>query len=290
MFFAALAVAEPIRAFFIGHSLMSDIPSMTRGLAMADGETEFSFRHQDIPGAPLRWQWQEKERESTFEPRFGGRYHLHLPQETYTHLIVTDSVPRGGEQLEAETVDYLGRFLAFAREHNPEVRVYYYETWHHLTSGTPDNSEYDTASPRRHLRWRQRLDADRAMWEDIVRRVNEAHPGAHPVRIIPGGQVLAAVHDAIEAGDIPEWSSINNIFGDEIHTNHYGKFIVALCHYAVLTGRSPVGLSGEIRDVWGNSYWDRRTWDGNTYPALRPETVRAVQKIVARVVFSADRN
>ncbi len=273
-----------IRAFYIGHSLTSDIPSMTKAVVESDGKTRFSFRHQDIPGAPLRWQWQEKDRKSDFEPQYGGRYHIHLPKGDFNVVVLTDSVPRGGEELEAETVDYLGRFTDFARKHRPDVRIYYYETWHHLTSGTPENSEYDTASPRRHLKWRERLDADKAMWEAIVRKINEKHPGEHPVRIIPSGQVLAAVHDAILKGEIPGWTKIGDLFSDEIHLNHYGKYIVALSHYAVLTGRTPVGLSADIKDVWGGKYWNTKTWDGHVYPPMKPETVAAVQKIVARVI------
>lgn len=285
---ATRASGDEIRAFYIGHSLTSDIPGMTRALVQSDGHTKFSFRHQDIPGAPLRWQWEEKDRKSDFEPQYGGRYHLHLPKGNFNVLVVTDSVPRGGPELEAETIDYLGRFVDFARQHQPDIRIYYYETWHHTTSGTPQNSEYDTASPRRTLKWRPRLDADKAMWEAIVREVNKKHPGKHPVKIIPAGQVLAAVYDAIAAGKIPGWKEIGDLFSDEIHLNHYGKYIVALTHYAVLTGRSPVGLPSEgLKDIWGGDYWDRKTWDGHIYPKPKPETVKAVQEIVARVIPAA---
>lgn len=273
-----------LRVFYIGHSLMSDIPSMTRALVLAVPGARFEFRHQDIPGAPLRWQWEEEDRASEFEPQFGGRYHLHLPDGGYTTLIVTDSVPRGGTELVDETVDYLGRFVDFARTHNPDIQIYYYETWHHLTSGTSRNSEYDTASPTRTLRWRARLDADRGMWDGIVERVNAAHPGAKPVLLIPVGRVLGAVHDALEAGRIPGWTRIEDLFGDEIHTNNYGKYVVSLVHYAVLTGRSPVGAPHRIRNIWGGEFWNTRHWDGKTYAEPSPETVRAVQEVVAEAL------
>lgn len=285
--FAALphSTAEPIRAFYIGHSLMSDIPGMTQAIANSEAKNSFSFRHQDIPGAPLRWQWGEKDRDSQFESQFGGRYHIHLPSGEFNVLVVTDSVPRGGKELEAETVDYLGRFVEFARKHNPDVRIYYYETWHSLTSGTAQNTKDDNASPNRRLKWRERIDADKKMWERIVAEVNRKHPGKYPVRIIPGGQALAAVADAIEAGKIPAWKSTADLFGDDIHTNHYGKYIVALTHYAVLTGRSPVGTDADLKDIWGGSYWGRKQWDGNTYRKPSPQTVRALQEIVAGVAL-----
>jgi hypothetical protein len=278
-----------IRAFYIGHSLSSDIPSMVKGLVDSEGREKFSFRYQDIPGAPLRWQWEEKDRKSEFEPHFGGRYHIHLPSGDFNVMVVTDSVPRGGAEMEAETIDYLGRFVDFARKANPDVRIYYYETWHHLTSGTPQRSEHDKSSPTRDLIWRQRVDADKPMWQRIVDSVNREHPGRYPVKIIPSGQVLAAVFDAIEAGKIPGWTSMRDIFSDDIHTNLYGKYVVALSHYAVLTGRSPVGLSADIKDVWGNVYWDRKFWDGTVYPRMSPETVKAVQQIVAGVIPATEK-
>ena len=285
----AQGTEKEIRAFYIGHSLMSDIPSMTKALAESGGHTKFTFRHQDIPGAPLRWQWGEKDRKADFEPQYGGRYHIHLPKGGFNVLVVTDSVPRGGKELEAETVEYLGRFVDFARKHNPEIQVYYYETWHHLTSGTPQNSEYDTASPRRNLTWRARLEADKKMWEDIVKEVNQKHPGKKPVKIIPTGQVMAAIHDAITAGKIPGWTKIEDIFSDEIHTNNYGKYIVALSHCAVLTGRSPVGLPIDIKDIWGGSYWDTKFWDGKTYPRPKEATIKAVQEIAAKALSTTEK-
>ncbi len=281
---ADTASGRDIRAFFIGHSLMSDIPGMTRALAESDGRTRFNFRHQDIPGAPLRWQWDAQSRRDEFEPQFGGRYHRHLPGGDYNVVVLTDSVPRGGPELEAETVDYLGRFVDFARRQRPEVRVYYYETWHQLTTGTPANDPNDARSPHRKLLWRARIDADAAMWERIVRRVNAAHPGATPVRIIPAGRVLGAVCDAIEAGKIPGWTKKEDLFADAIHTNLYGKYVVALVHTAVLTGRSPLTMPVDMKDVWGGPVWDRRHWDGRTYPKPRPETVKALREVVARAL------
>lgn len=273
-----------IRAFYVGHSLTSDVPSMVKGLADRNEQVKFSFRHQDIPGAPLRWQWEEKDRKSEFEPQYGGRYHLHLPGGNFNVMVLTDSVPRGGAEMEAETIDYLGRFVAFARSANPDIRIYYYETWHHLTSGTPQRSEYDKTSPNRDLAWRPRLDADKAMWQNIVDEVNRKHPGRYPVKIIPSGQVLAAVSDAIKVGKVPGWTSIRDIFGDDIHVNLYGKYVIALSHYAALTGRSPVGLNSDIKSIWGGAYWDTKFWDGKVYPRMKPETEKAIQEIVARVI------
>lgn len=256
---------------------------MTQALVQARG-IDFSFKHQDIPGAPLRWQWEEKDRQSEFEPTYGGRYHLELPKGQVNTLVLIDSVPRGSPDEVAETIEFLGRFVDFAREHRPDIRIFFSEPWHDLKSGSPEASEYDKSSPTRHLGWRERIDADAAMWDRMVQEVNEKHPGTHPVRMIPGARVLGALHDAIAAGKVPGWTKIEDVFSDAIHPNLYGRYVLALAYTAVLTGESPVGLPSDIRNVWGNPYWGFKFWDGSIYPAMDPATVTAVQEVVARAL------
>lgn len=275
------AVARDLSAFYIGHSLISDIPDMLKSIADSAPSTTFTFKEQFIPGAPLRWQW-DKVSEFKGEPMYRVRFDEALATGRYDVLVVTDSVPRGGKELEAETADYLARFAAAARKGNPATRVFYYETWHHITSGTPDNSPYDTASPRRTLRWRERLDADRPMWEAIVASANQQAPataGSPPIRIIPAGQALARFDDAVRAGKVPGFTDTRSFFDDEIHLNHHGKYLVACVHYAVLFGKSPVGLSFDVKGRWGHDYWDRAGWDGKTWQRPDPRAVRIMQEI-----------
>lgn len=275
--------------FFIGHSLMSEIPGMTKSLVEKNPRQRLGLRHQDIPGSPLRYHWDQKDRPDMGEPIYGGRYHVHLKSGEFDTLILTDSVPRGGAALEAETVDYLGRFADFARQHRPDIRIYYYETWHYLTSGTPANSPYDAKHPNRNLKWRERIDADVDMWGRIVKQVNDSRPGSPAIQIIPGGSILAAVSDAIDAGEIPEWKSINDLFSDDIHINRYGQYIMTLAYYAAITGKSPVGASSDVRNLWGRPVWNQKALDGKVYPPMKAETVRKVQEIVERVMTTSYR-
>ncbi len=280
------ASQDRMNVFFIGHSLMSDLPGMTRSLTERHAGVRFSLRHQDIPGAPLRWQWEAKDRNETFDRTYGGRYHIHLPSGEFDTVVLTEGVPRGGEALEAETIEYLGRFVRFIRQSRPDAKIFLYVTWPHLTSGTPNASPYDGNMPTRHLDWRARIEADQPMWQRMVDTVNQANPGAHPVRIIPGGLVLAALRDDIVAGRIPEWQSINQLFSDEIHINHYGKYAMALTISSVLTGKRATGAPSNLRNLWGEPIWNRRHWDGKTYAPMKDETVLKVQEAVDRVVFA----
>ncbi len=278
------AEEPPLRVFYIGHSLQSDIPDMVKSLAASAGGRAFEFKEQFIPGAPLRWQWNEG-RQHAGEPVFQGTFDRELAAGKWGALVLTDSVPRGGEELEAESADYLGRFVDFAREHQPRISLFFYETWHHLTSGTERNSEYDTASPRRTLKWRERLDADRAMWRGIVERVNGPRAGrGEPVRIIPAGQAMGRLSDAADKGEAPGLTSIRDAFDDEIHPNPYGKYLVACVHYAVLFGKSPEGLPGDVKGRWGASYWNTPNWQGKSWPPPDPGLVRLMQRIAWETV------
>lgn len=285
---SASAAERAVNAFYIGHSLTSDIPDMVQSLAASAPASagRFTFKEQFIPGAPLRWQW-DKVAEFKGEPQFRVRFDEALATGRYHALVVTDSVPRGGRELEAETADYLARFAKRAREHRPDIRVFYYETWHHVTSGTPENSPYDNASPRRTLRWRERLDADRPMWEAIVAAANQQAPaaaGSQPIRIIPAGQALARFDDAVRAGKVPGFTDTRSFFDDEIHLNHHGKYLVACVHYAVLFGHSPVGLTLDVKGRWGSDYWDKPGWDGKTWNRPDPRAARIMQEIAWQVV------
>jgi len=266
-----------LRAFYIGHSLQSDIPDIVRSLA---GESKFAFREQFIPGAPLRWQWGEAERKNAgMEPSFQQRYDL-AAQDNYQVLVLVDSVPRGGPEMLAETVEYAAKFIEAFRAKNPQIQTYLYEPWHHITSGTPQVDPDDNFSPTRKLRWRPRLDADRKFWDDAVTQLKQK---GYNVRLIPGGRALGALADAIEAGQVPGFKTTRDLFDDDIHLNAYGKLFVGLLHYAVLYNQSPVGLSQEVQDRWARSYWNHPNWQNKTYAPPNPEAVRFMQQLAWKI-------
>lgn len=270
-----------IKAVYIGHSLESDIPDMVS--AIAGGR--LSFKEQNIPGAPLRWQWEEAERrELQPEPTFQGIYDTIITADTDV-LVLIDSVPRGNEESLLESIEYTGKFVDFARSKNPDIQVYYYEPWHHVTTGTPQNSEYDKGNPNRVLRWRPRLKADHELWQRVVRDVNSAHPGGKPVRLIPAGLALAALSEAIEKGEVPGLDEDRDLFDDDIHLQPIGKYFVSCVHYAVLFEDSPSGKPWDIKNRWGQPYYDVADWAGKTWPKPNQETARALQQVAARAVL-----
>lgn len=272
-------------AFYVGHSLISDVPDMVAAFAAARareaGHPAFRFVEQFRLGASLVMQWEELLAEPgarTPQPApFRAHWFDALPQGGFDALVLVDSVPRGGARMR-ETLQYADNFVGAARSASPGLRVFVYEPWHCVRSGTAKGCDYD-AYPHSGMRWRQRVDADAPAWDEVVAGLRSAYPGLQ-VALIPGARGLAALHDAIARGEVPGWTAIEkDAFDDDIHLNPHGKYFVACLHYAALTGRSPLGLPIEVADRAGASYWNVPNWQKKTYAPPRPELARALQSI-----------
>ena len=139
---------------------------------------------------------------------------------------------------------YLARWVLAAQAGNPDARIYLYETWHRL-----DDRQG----------WLQRIDGDlERLW--LRRLLYPAVRQAGPIRLIPGGQVMAAAVRAIEAGQVPGLSRREDLFAqdaegraDPIHFNDIGAWLMALTHFAVLYHRSPAGLPHRLLRADGQS-------------------------------------
>jgi hypothetical protein len=289
--------------FAIGHSLNSDIPDMVAGLWAAERERQgadapgglvpFRFKEQFIPGAPLRWQWEErdraKEKRAPLEPQFRGAYFEEFAKGGWDALVMVDSVPRG-VSLMPETRDYAARFAREAAAKSPGVRVLIYEPWHCTRSGTPEGCAYDKAETRE-FTWRERIDKDAPMWDQLVVDLAKdlsAEKVDASVALIPAARGLGLLADAATRGEVPGFAKIEDFFDDEIHTNPYGKYFVACVHFAVLTGRSPVGLPVDVKDRWGRSYWSTPNWQKKQWPTPADGAVRRMQELAAEIAGIKD--
>jgi hypothetical protein len=282
------------KVHYIGHSLLSRIPDAVSALVASSPDgLRISWKEQNIPGAPLHFQWTEPERgKFQFEPQYQQRYDLALAAGDVDTLVLTDGVPRGGPWQENETYEQLVKFAELARAKNPKTRVLYYETWPCLDTGTPKGCEWDTHSPTRNLRWTERVAADRAMWRRIVARANatlaeKKVPGASSespvIVVIPAGPALAKAVEEARAGKLPGFSSEDDFFSDRIHINALGAYAVGCVHYAAITGRSPVGLAADIKERWGRGWWTKDSgWERATAPSA--EVIRRVQEIAWETV------
>lgn len=249
-------VPKDIKVFYVGHSLSDYIPEMLKSLSAQEEKTTVSFGYQAIPGSPLSYNYNEITRkEYTDIPgcfRFAfTRTDNGLASGQYTHLVLTESVPRHTSSIE-DTYTSVDDFYNYAKQYNPDIRTYFYEVWHCINSGTPTGCDYDRNSNP----FRQRLTDDLPMWKGVVDQFNEKHKPKYPMKLIPGGQAVAMLYDEIAAGRVPGVTTINDVFEDDIHGNNILRYLVSCVHYAVLLQESPEGLSSNLTSCWGGVFPD----------------------------------
>ncbi len=261
----AAAYAQPlpplegaVAVYHLGHSLVGrDMPAMLAQLAGHDHASQLGWgvslrehRTGDVRGMA------EENGSPAFRPVDEA-----LASGGYPVVVLTEMVELKDAIRYHDSAAALAYWAKAARGANPAVRVYLYETWHRRD---------DPAG------WLARLDADLpALWEGVLLREAMARPGVGVIHVIPGGQVMAAVERAARAGEIPGLAGTDALFADEIHFSDLGAWLIANTHYAVIYGRSPVGLPAALRKA-----------DGTAATAPAPDTARALQEVVWRVVTS----
>lgn len=244
------------KTFYIGHSLSDQIGEMVKSMTESTQGATFKLGYQSIPGAPLRWQWDRKKDKdfNNLDPFLYGFYDENngLASGKYDQLVLTESVPRQSQNEWgiSETYRYTDSFYVYAKKFNPDIKIYFYEVWHCIKSGTPTACDYDINSNP----WRQRLEDDLPMWESVVTYLNNKFNPSEPVCLIPVGQALARLSDEINAGTVPGLTDIFQLFSDDIHLSDQGKYFVACVHYAVLHKKSPLGLPHQLKDIWGRNF------------------------------------
>lgn len=259
------AAKDPLKIYHIGHSLVShDMPLMLEQLAGAghDFHSQLGWganliEHWD-PGTPVKGYAESNTHPQHRDP------HEAVASGEYDAVVATEAVEIRDAVEWADPAYFLREIAVASWAANPETRVYFYETWHQL-----DDEEG----------WLQRIDVDLPLyWEgEILRRTLAYKNVTRPIYMIPGGQVMAAFARAVEAeGGVGPISHYSDLFSDNIHFNDYGAYLIALTHYAVLYGRSPVGLPhGGLMKL-----------DGTLADDPGPEAARLMQDTVWRVVTS----
>jgi hypothetical protein len=260
------APAGPLRCYHLGHSLVGrDMPAMLAQLGGHDYHSQIGW------GTSLRAHWEDRVAIPGLDSG-SQRYRparAALAEGGYDAVILTEMVELRDAVRWHASPYYLAQWARLARQGNPSVRVYLYETWHRL-----DDAEG----------WLTRLDADLdRLWLGEVARGAMAWGMGGPIHLIPGGQVMAAIARAAEAGEIPGLTGREGLFArlpdgglDPIHLNDLGHYLIALTHYAVLYHRSPEGLPHALTRA-----------DGSAMDPVSPDTAAALQRIVWQVVRTA---
>jgi hypothetical protein len=227
---------------FVGHSLVGPSlpPMIEAGLAKQGLPAAVSA--QVINGAPLRFGWENSREGERADAR------AVLPRGATDILILTEATPIAAQVEWNDTAEYVAKFAGLAWQARPDTQVYIYETWPSLNSGTTQKTEADAGVA---MPWRERLTADLPLWEGATAAANAARPNGAPlVRLIPAGQAMGRLADAIAAGEMPEITNIDALFDDDIHPDDRALYFLAMVHIAVITGQDPRGLPAKLTRHW----------------------------------------
>ncbi|KIN73197.1 hypothetical protein [Sulfitobacter guttiformis] len=230
----------------VGHSLFGTAGPDMLDAALRETSAQVEVREQIINGAPLKYNWEKSSEAQGIDAR------RVLPQGKTTDLIITEAIPLANHLQWSETEIYAQAFAGLALSGKSDARVFVQETWHSLKSGTGEVVEFDENAD---TPWRLRLQENLADWESIVALLRKGQAGADSrVQLIPAGQALGRLDDAIEADEVPGLQSISDVFDDDIHLNARGHYFVSMVQYAILTGASPIGLPHTVKDRFGQTF------------------------------------
>ncbi len=262
----------PLTVFHLGHSLVgSDMPHMLAQLA-GDGHR---WNSQLGSGTSLKQHWEPGEEILDFDkanpPPTYRDAHEALASGDYNAVVLTEMVELRDAVHYHGSAKYLRNWGNLVRAASPDTRLYLYETWHRLD---------DPAG------WLERIDVDLdQLWLGKLAGSDTRRNPKRPFHLIPGGQAMAAVARAAEAGEIDGLRKREQLLAlepsgkqDMIHFSDLGAYVVALTHYAVLYHRSPAGLPHQLTRA-----------DGSMADAMSAMAARQVQDIVWQVVTALPR-
>ena len=224
---------------FVGHSLVGHTLPVMLDAALNQMNEPSQVQAQIINGASLAYNWDHAAGAEGVDAK------ARLAERPTDVLILTEAQPVVGAVKWSDSAGYAAKFAGLALDANPDTRIYIYETWPSLSSG-PDNTATD--DPDAKIMWRERLALDLPVWESIV--TDTAAKTGHEVKLLPVGQAMGRLADAIRDGDMPEITDIQAFFSDDIHPNGKGLYYIAMVQAAAITGKSPEGLPPKITRAW----------------------------------------
>ncbi|MGP9789176.1 hypothetical protein [Roseinatronobacter sp. NSM] len=263
-----------LTVYHLGHSLVGhDIPAFIGQLAAHAGFPDHRHHSQLGWGSSLRDHWDSAHPVNGFDDMNATRAWRDpfeaLDSGDYDSFIMTEMVELNDAIKWHASARHAALWAARARQQSPEIRLYMYESWPHLTSLDD---------------WLHRLDTDpEALWEGTILAQAMAYPETGRIHVIPVGRVMAALTRAVMAeGGVAGMADHTDLFRrtpdgslDNIHVNDLGNYLAALTHFSVLYHADPRGLPHALQRA-----------DGTPAQAPPPELAALMQDIVWSVVRS----
>lgn len=258
---AAAEKAEAATAIFhVGNSLTDQAYGM-HDIAKARGHATAFGRHM-IPGAPIEWLWNHRT-EGFIQPK-GESADAILRDRKWDVLIL--QIWRPAEK----GIEYGSLYAAEAYKGNPGCQVYIFATY------PPKEDDGSVDWKKNYLTPGQTN--SRQTFIDIAKGISARFPDKKPVRIIPVAEVMYRLDKLMQAGKVPGFKSIGELYGDRVHLKSEGKYVETVTHFATVFAEDPHGCITSGLRFWKAPYsvdeqfakavwdvvWDVVTTDPNT--------------------------
>ncbi|MEP0912194.1 hypothetical protein NDI45_14835 [Leptolyngbya sp. GB1-A1] len=233
-------MASQLRTYFVGNSVTDTINQAGLDALSESGGDDLIWGRHVIPGAPLSWIWEHPNNGFLQQPY--GYYPSALGNYQWDALSLQPfdrSVLGGQGNPQQGDLQMASNFINLARQNSPNLQVYLYQRWPRKSSRNPNPTAADWDAL-----WQATYGVEtsgnnnesRSYFERLQTRLQEAFPDLKPIWLVPVGEVLFQLNQKMQSGQVPGYSSIWDLYVDNIHLNNIGSYIVGATYYATLFG------------------------------------------------------
>jgi hypothetical protein len=262
-----------LRVFYASHSLMWYVPKLIPEVAAAAGiQGQEVVGVQAIGASRTLQHWEKGEPNEAKQALNTGK----------VDVFVMSPIQFPDEGIE--------NFVKLGLEHNPNMRFIVQLSWgggdtdnQDFPKGSWDNVDHNKTPEQIGKLYVRNIAAGQAQADEINKKYGK---GKRILALAPAAQALVALRTKIYRKEIPGLKSQGELFVDAAHPSAPLEVLITYLHFAVLYGRSPVGLpspeklKGAKRDDWDEKFnrtlqeiaWQavvNYPYSGITTPAIR---------------------
>ena len=241
----AVEGAVPFKTYSIGNSLTWNLVGGGKlgAIATAGGHPTTADFHIRT-SSPLNYIWSDPTKVDNAVP---STLDTALPNNNWDAVTMqpyVTSISTVGDSTLATDKDVIRQMIGLSKSagKNANTRFFIYATWPNINfAGAAANPlQYENAWLKTTTGATTELTMrNRSYFHDLYVAVHDSEPA---VRVIPAGEVLYSLDKRMRNGEIPGFSNIAGLYGDDYHLNALGSHIVAATAYATMFAESPVGL------------------------------------------------
>lgn len=231
---------DRLAVYMTGHSLINlQMPGFVAEIARGHGKTH-EYNLQMGIGSNMSWRLSgegaEQDRDGnplTYDALDEIAQANTVTVGAYDALVITEAVELRNHVFFSGTIPNTVVYARALRDDHPAGDVFLYDSW--------DSVETSGGSP---ALWVERTRRQFNFWRCVAAKASEDPAlSGRRIRMVSGGQILAAVVNAALNGELEGVSASDLLRDDGHHPTALGNYAVALGMYSLLYGASPQGSS-----------------------------------------------